>query len=713
MDGCSDTTTQDIIVDPLPLVDFTMSNDTICLGEIAQFNGTGTSVTFWNWDFGDGGTASIQNPIHLYTAPGTYTVTLTGTSSDGCDNSISYDIVVREIPTADFLFNNVCLGDSIYFLDQSSASVGFINAWEWDFGDGNTSTLQNPAHLFTLAGIYNVMLIAFDSFGCSDTIIQSVEVFANPNADYFYQETCLGDSVYFTDNSNNNNGPDIISWSWDFDDPLSGVNNFSTLQNPAHMFTGPDTYTVSLVVTNGEGCIDSAIYDIVVDTLPDIDFTIVDDTICLWEIAEFNSSGTNIASWYWEFGDGIFSNDANPIHLYTQPGLYTVTLTGTDNDGCVSIVSHDILVRENPFANFNYNNSCFGDSIYFIDQSYSNQGVIISWDWDFGDGSNSIDQNPVHYYQNTGTYNVSLIVINEFGCSDTTYNEIQVYDNPSGAFSFNIECDTAGQVSFFDESQAGNDSPIESWLWNFGDGYSSTEINPVHIYNFTDSCYNVILTVTDTNGCFAIDTNEVCVRDKLLTSFTATEVCMGEATFFDAEFLPLIDTIVYFRWDFGDGTPLYTSPYDTVSYTYTNSGTFAVALTVLDVYGCTASYFDTVRVNELPIPYFTYIMSTCEEPTQFIDESDGSGTLIGSWYWDFGDYSSGTDNYSTLQNPLHTYPPDDSTYQVKLIVTNFNGCVDSIIKTIIRTPCIEADFHIDSQQQLYRNNSMDVGFWRW
>jgi len=725
MDGCSDTTTQDIIVDPLPLVDFTMSNDTICLGEIAQFNGTGTNVTFWNWDFGDGGTASIQNPIHLYTAPGTYTVTLTGTSSDGCDNSISYNIVVREIPTADFLYNDVCLGDSTYFLDQSSASVGFINAWEWDFGDGNISTLQNPAHLYMIAGVYNVALIAFDSFGCSDTIIQSVEVFANPNADFFYQETCLGDSVYFTDNSNNNNGPDIISWSWDFDDPLSGVNNFSTLQNPAHLFTGPSTYTVSLVVTNEEGCIDSVIYDIVVDTLPDIDFTIDDDTICLWEIATFNSSGSNIATWYWEFGDGIFSNDANPIHLYTQPGLYTVILTGTDNDGCVGTVSHDILVRENPFADFNYNNACFGDSIYFNDQSYSNEGNIISWDWDFGDGSSSLDQNPVHYYQGTGTYNVSLIVVNEFGCSDTAYNEIQVYDNPSGAFSFNIECDTSGQVSFFDESQAGNDSPIESWLWDFGDGYSSTDINPVHIYNFTDSCYNVILTVTDTNGCFAIDTNEVCVRDKLSTSFTATEVCLGYATFFDAEFLPVIDTIVYFRWDFGDGTPAYTSPYDTVSYTYTNAGTFAVALTLLDVYGCTATYFDTVRVNELPIPDFTYIMSTCEEPTQFIDESDGSGTLIGSWYWDFGDYSTGTDNYSTLQNPIHTYSPDDSTYQVKLIVTNFNGCIDSIIKTVIRTPCIEADFYIEGEttcvgtevcfadSSVIHSNYIEITQWLW
>ena len=694
-DGCSDTTTQDIIVDPLPVVDFSMSNDTICLGEVTQFTGTGTDVASWYWDFGDGSTATIQNPIHLYATFGTFTITLTGTSSDGCSSSISYDIVVREIPTAEFISNDVCFGDSIYFFDQSFANVGFINGWEWDFGDGSsTSPLQNPAHLYALAGVYNVTLVAFDNFGCSDTIVHSVEVFANPNADYFYQETCLGDSVYFTDNSNNNNGPDLISWSWVFGDPLSGVNNFSTLQNPAHLFTGPDTYTVSLVVTNEEGCIDSAIYDIVVDTLPDIDFTIVDDTLCLWEIAQFNSSGTNIATWYWEFGDGIISNDANPIHLYTEPGLYTVTLTGTDNDGCVSTVSHDIFIRENPFADFNYNNTCFGDSIYFIDQSYSNQGDIISWDWNFGDNTSSTEQSPVHYYQNPGIYNVSLMIINEFGCSDTIYNELQVFDNPVAAFSFNIECDTAGQVSFFDGSQAGSDSPISSWLWDFRDGYFSTEINPVHIYSFTDSCYNVILTITDTNGCVATDTNEVCVRDQLSASFTATENCMGKTTFFDADFLPLADTIVYFRWNFGDGTPVYTSPYDTVSYVYSNAGTFAVTLTVLDVYGCTASYVDTVVVNELPIPDFTYEMSTCEAPTQFIDQSDGSGTLIASWYWDFGDPSSGTDNNSTLQNPIHNYPPYDSSYQVKLIVTNFNGCVDSIVKTVVRTPCIQADFEV-------------------
>jgi len=727
-DGCSDTTAQDIIVDPLPVVNFTMTNDTICLGETLQFNGTGTNVTFWNWDFGDGVTDNIQNPIHLYTTTGTFTVTLTGTSSDGCSNSISQDIVVREVPTADFLFNDVCLGDTTYFQDQSSANVGFINGWNWDFGDGSTSDLQNPSHLYTVAGVFDVSLIAFDSFGCTDTIVQTVQVFANPNADFIYQETCLGDSVYFNDNSNNNNGPDIISWSWVFDDPLSGVNNFSDLQNPSHLFTGPGTYDVSLVVTNEQGCFDSIVQNIVIDTLPDIDFTITNDTICLWEIAEFfsiNNGPISIASWYWDFGDGIYSNDANPIHLYTQAGFYTVTLTGTGADGCESTVSKTILVRESPVADFDYNNSCFGDSIQFLDQSYSNQANIVSWDWTFGDGDTDTLQNPIHFYQAPGSYNVSLIVFNEFGCSDTTNRIIQIFDNPSAAFTFNLECDTSGQVTFFDDSQAGNDSPIDSWTWDFGDGYTSSEINPVHIYNFTDSCYNVVLTIVDTNGCTSVDTNLVCVRDKLSIDFTASEICFGEATFFDADFLPLNDTIVYFRWDFGNGTPFYTSPEDTVSYTYDNPGTYRVVLTALDIYGCSATYVDTISVNELPIPDFRYIMSTCEEPAQFIDESDGMGTNIASWSWDFGDYSSGINNFSNLQNPTHTYPPDDSTYQVKLIVTNFNGCVDSIVKTIVRTPCLDAEIYLPdhitcdgseicfADSSVIYSNYMEITEWEW
>jgi len=729
-DGCTDMITKDVVVEPLPEVDFTISDNPVCQGEPVTFSGSSTGITnvaFWSWDFGDGGTSDIQNPIYAYSTPGTYPVTLTGSDADGCQSvAVSYEIHVRERPTADFDFNNVCLGDTIQFLDQSIANEGFINAWIWDFGDGSpTSDLQNPIHSYVLAGNYPVTLIAFDDFGCSDTIIQLVETYANPNADYLFSETCLGDSVYFTDNSNTNGGSAIISWFWDFKDDLSGVNNYSTLQNPSHLFTAHGTYPVLLIVGNEEGCIDSAIYDVVIDTLPDIDFTIANDSICLWEIAEFFSSGTNIASWYWEFGDGEFSNNANPIHLYTQPGLYTVTLIGTDADGCQGVVSHNIYVRENPIAEFEYNNTCYGDSIYFFDQSFSNQSAIISWNWDFGDGNTDTVQNPVHQYQFSGVYLVSLIIVNDLGCSDTTINEVQIFDVPRAAFSFNVECDTAGQVSFFDESQAGNDSPIDSWIWDFGDGYSSNEINPLHIYNFVDSCYSVILTVTDTNGCVARDTNLVCARGRLTLDYTASEVCFGEATFFDADFLPTNDTIVYFRWDFGNGTPFYTSPNDTVSYTYANPGTYQVVLSALDIYGCTASYIDTITVNELPTPDFTYIMSTCEEPTQFIDESDGIVSNITTWSWDFGDYTSGTNNYSNLQNPLHTYPPDDSTYQVKLIVTNINGCVDSIIKTIIRTPCIEAEIYLEdniicagsevcfADSSIIYSNYMSIGLWEW
>ena len=189
--------------------------------------------------------------------------------------------------------------------------------------------------------------------------------------------------------------------------------------------------------------------------------------------------------------------------------------------------------------------------------------------------------------------------------------------------------------------------------------------------------------------------------------------------------LPLNDTIVYFRWDFGNGTPFYTSPEDTVSYTYANSGTYRVVLTALDIYGCSATYIDTITVNELPIPDFRYIMSTCEEPTQFIDESDGMGTNIASWSWDFGDYSSGINNFSNLQNPTHTYLPDDSTYQVKLIVTNFNGCVDSIVKTIVRTPCLDAEIYLPdnvtcdgseicfADSSVIYSNYMEITQWEW
>ena len=699
--GCTDTTTQDVTVDSIPQVEFTMADDTICLGADAVFTGIGTEFNSWLWDFGDGNTSTQQNPVHTYQLPGLYTVTLTASTVEGCVSSVSYNIVVNQLPTANFESSApACQNDSIAFTDLSSSPNGIIVQWIWDFSDGTVITIDYPAspnisHLFGTNGSYEVFLTVMDSDSCQNTTSRIVQVITSPIADFTYESACFGYPVLFTDLSSPNGGPDIFTWNWSFDDPPSGTNNSSDLQNPSHIFTNPGTYTVSLIVTNTQGCFDTAMMDIVVDSLPDVDFTMANDTVCLGDNAEFTGIGTNISTWLWDFGDGIgTSTQQSPIYVYTGAGTYTVTLTVTDINNCQSSISYDIVILELPAVDFSYNNTCAGDSTYFFDESVVAFGYVTSWDWDFGDGSSSTLQNPPHYYNTFGTYQVTLTVIDNFGCTNAYTELIDVYDRPVSAFSFDVPCTPAGQVFFYDEStSSNNNSPIQSWLWDFGDGYSATDINPTHVYGVVDSCYTVTLTVTDANGCSAADTNfNVCVFEPLSVSFTSTEVCAGQATFFQASYTPDYDSIYTYTWDFNDGSPPVSTYRDTISHTFPGPGNYTVELMALDTNGCSVTIYESAFVNELPSPDFTYNMGTCEDPTQFFDQSLGGGTQIISWSWDFGDLASGTDNYSDEQHPEHIYPPQDSTYQVKLIVTNLNGCVDSIVKTVVRNPCLEAAF---------------------
>ena len=394
INGCINTLDPPYVQDisAIPDVDFTWDPDPGCLDAPIQFTGTSTAtIASWQWNFDDGGTAFVQTPTHSYSVPGIYNVTLLVTSTDGCINSTSRPVIVNPLPNPSFTTTSpACASDSVYFTNLSTSPNGYITQWIWDFGDGNTTTIDYPndpnvAHLYANGGTFEVFLTITDSDGCQNTTSRLVQVIPNPIADFSYVENCYGDPVLFTDLSSPNGGPDLFSWLWDFGDPLSGINNSSTLPSPSHIFTDPGTYTVTLMVTNTQGCTDTTTQDITVDALPDVDFTMANDTVCFGEIASFTGTGTNIISWTWDFGDGGSANVQSPTHLYTQTGLFTVTLTGIGADGCINSVSYDIFIRQNPIAAFTFNSGCVIDSVYFTDQSTSNIGYIASWNWDFGD----------------------------------------------------------------------------------------------------------------------------------------------------------------------------------------------------------------------------------------------------------------------------------------------------------------------------------------
>lgn len=708
-EGCTDTIVKQVTVNSPSSVDFTAVRDTACVMEIIQFTGIGTDIVSWSWDFGDGGTDIVQNPQYAYMQPGTYDVVLTVEDINGCTNSVSHPVNIKDLPTALFdVSSPACANDSVYFTDYSTSPSSYIVTWHWYFGDGQEVIINYPdnpnvAHLYTNAATYAVSLVVTDLYGCEDSTATDLTIVASPIAAFDYGTSCYQEPVQFTDQSLPNGGGNIVNWAWDFGDPLSGTSNTSTLQNPTHIFTDFGTYYVQLTVTNATGCFDTITQAVYVNELPVVDFTVDPDSTCVGSITNFTGIGTDIISWFWEFGDGGTASIQNPPHIYTAPGTFYVTLTVEDINGCSNSVTHPVLVNDQPTPLFSFESFCYTDTTHFTDESFSNNSIITSWYWDFDDpasgaNNNSTLQNPGHYFTNFGTYQVKLIITDLNGCQDSLTRQVQIFEKPVSGYTYDIVCDPPGTVYFYDESEPGSSgSSINEWYWEIDDGYYSTEINPHYTYTVTDTCYAVTLTVTDLNLCSSSFTDTVCILDPLEVNFTATSVCQGQATFFDASFLPANDTVKTWMWEFGDGSGPVTSAYDTISYTYASPGVYQVVLTATDTNNCTATINKNVTVYALPEPNFTYTPAMCSEPTQFTDLSIGGGnTQILEWNWNFGDIASGGNNFSTAQHPSHLYGPEDSTYYVTLSVTNQNACIDSVTLPVVKDPCVMADFEVET-----------------
>ena len=467
INGCEDSTSTTVTVAEEPQVEFTWDDN--CVLESTQFTVDGTvtnigSVQTWNWDFGDGTYSDIQDPAHTYDIAGTFDVTLSITTNDGCYASITHSVTINPLPTANFDHSApACLNDTINFYNQSSSQNGNIETWLWEFGDGEEVTITAPddpnvSHTYANGGTFMVTLTVTDVEGCENVVEKPVVVVPSPIADFNFIESCFNQPVQFTDISSTNGGADIGEWEWYFGDPASGVNNNSNIPDPSHIYSSPGTYITTLIVHSTMMCSDTMEKEIIVDSLPNVDFSIESDTLCQGELAYFTGiSSSQISSWKWEFGDGGTSILQDPAYGYASPGTYTVTLTVTNVSGCENTVSRQVYVKIPPEAFFEVSGSaCLGDSTYFTDLSYSQNGVIIDWQWEFGDGGTSSDPDPVHVYENNLSYYVSLVVTDNNGCSDTLIMPLQVFDKPRPGFSFMQSCEPVGWVSFFNETEPGS-----------------------------------------------------------------------------------------------------------------------------------------------------------------------------------------------------------------------------------------------------------------
>jgi gliding motility-associated-like protein len=375
------------------------------------------------------------------------------------------------------------------------------------------------------------------------------------------------------------------------------------------------------------------------------------------------------------------------VHSYNSPGTYTIILTGTSNNNCVTYDTNTVIVYDKPTANYTVPPVCYGDTSYFSDGSYIqtvvNNDVINSWSWDINnDGTQDFNtQNATYLYIAEGGHTASLIVTTAFGCKDTLTSPVTVWPLPVVDFNPTEVC-LLEATQFNDLTTISNtysaNSPMQ-WNWDFGDGSNGYVQNPVHAYNAAGN-YTAQLTVTSNHGCIDSATKVVTVNPlpEINISTTNPDSCTTHCVTFVSNSTIATGNINQYVWSFGNGDTAYTS---TATYCYTNEG---LGVDKYDIYfkaisdkGCMSDTTMYNYVNIYPHVYPDFIYSpdsifVSNANVQFTDLSQ----IPTIWYWNFGDGDT-----SVLTNPQHLYA-DSGNYVVTLAVENQYGCRDTIKKIL-------------------------------
>lgn len=497
--GCTDNTTAQITVSAPPTADFTAQN--VCVGFPSPFtDASSNDVTQWNWDFGDGNTSTDQNPTHSYASAGNYDVTLTVATAANCSDTIQKQVSVNQSPTADFNFNNVCLNNMATFTDASSSAVGSITSWQWDFGDGNTSSLQNPSNNYADPGNYDVTLTV-SANNCSNIATQTISIYDLPVALATADSVCEGNATAFTDASTIASGS-IANWSWDF-----GDGNTSNNSNPSHNYVSGGNYNTTLTVTSDNGCTNSLSFPVVVFHNPVADFNTTN--ICLGLPAEFNDASTVtndiINDWQWSFGDDNTADIQNPSNTYIATGNYTVQLTVTSSNGCNNAVQRNISVYENPLVNFSSTPACFGEANGTA--TALPIGGIAPYNYNWQNNQYTATATDL----SAGNYEITVTDAN--GCSVAGTATVT---QPTSAFVINAS-EEIFDIPFGDTVNFVLSTNSESTvLYSISPDYNLSCTNCDSVLAYPNQTTTYIVNAIDTNGCTASKEILVTVNEKYI-----------------------------------------------------------------------------------------------------------------------------------------------------------------------------------------------------
>jgi gliding motility-associated-like protein len=672
-----------------------LNNDTaICVGSIIRlsidstFPGPLTSTV--TWSTGATTNSILVNPIQSTT----YSVSVTnGISTCTDDVIVNVSIVDTSL--------QVIGSASFCELDSAVLRAGVASSYQWLRNGVVISGATSREYVARVSGVYRVVLST--SIGCTDTS-RAVTITVNPRPRAQFTTNSLvqcmrGNVFVFTNQSTLTSG--AMTYQWDF-----GNGQTSALASPSYSYAAPGSYLVMLSVFSNAGCRDTASVVVTVNPQPVAAFTVNDSTQCingnLFSFTNQSSISSGSISYLWNFGNGVVSAQANPQHVYTQPGNYTVTLYVTSGTGCVDSASRIMTVYPKPNPSFTVNATpqCLsGNSFVFTNTTTIAAGTV-TYTWYYGNGASSVSLHGAQAYALPGVYTVKLVAVSDNGCRDSITQQVTVIGVvPQAAFTVNNPSQCLSGNSFVFTNNSTISAGTMTYAWSFGNGQTSTLVNPVHTYTQAGT-YTVTLIASSTNGCRDTTRQFVIVRPQPQPSFTvnSSSQCQGTNSFVFTNTSSIATGSMTYQWRFGDGQG---STQASPTHSYTQVGTYTVTLIAVSEYGCIDSIRQAVVVNYTPSASFTInSASQCLVGNSFVFTSTSTitaGTL--SYLWRLG--NGATSTASTLTYSYSTA----GTYTVTLVVTSNSGCRDSVQRQVVVKPNPVPSFTINDNDQCLVGNS--------
>lgn len=688
-----------VVVWPKPDVVISATPETGCVPLTVQFQDNSTfqgdiQILNRSWVFGDGGSAgNFINPTHLYNTAGNFAVSLELTTNyPSCNITALFADKVKTAakPTATFTTTpnpaQSCTPPLTVTIANNSTGQAPLS-YNWNFGNGNTSTLANPpAQTYTQTGIFPIKLKVTNILGCIDSSTVNVRIGA-PKADFYAADTtpCLNKLVAFINTSD----PGLYLWNFG----PNAIPATSTFFNPTVKFTATGPQTVTLTVTSAGGCIGVITKTIVVDQA-DASFTMTPNYSCFDPAAiALNATSPAANFWQWSFPYFGGSSIKTPTYTWSNPDTTGYTSLGPFKDSIQLIVGNPSGCRDTlkqlltiwpPNARFmpNIANGCGPLAVTFADSSFSNE-PIVQWTWLFGDGSPNLVQtngnNVNHTYTQPGEYEVRLIIRNSAGCIDTSYAVVIEVGAPLTA-DFTVDQTVLCPGDTVQFNALITDPRIDAWHFysdNNRQWHCAQDQNPLWVYNAQAGVLDDVSLMVEYNGCFnTLTKNDLLTLNGPIARLHYKTTCENSLSF---DFTDESTGATAVSWNLGDGT---TSTLPNLTHVYDSAGTYQVILTAVNTdTGCpistdTATVYATQLQADFELPY--YICGGQEYQLDGIASTDVNASCYKGYTW-----------YFSFQRPIRTDEgsipfifPESGPQTVALEVQDINGCLDTIRQDI-------------------------------